>query len=154
MQRPYVPSTDSSASSSLNSTIHTPPTKTFSFTVGPDGQFIYDPPTDWAYRHDDHIRFQTESGPFTIDFLPASPIPIPGFNPLGGPLESVEDSGFYRAETTVTDALTDEDRETLMQANVSKAAPFGFVGRYFYDIKVMVNKQQFSDNQKNGSYSC
>jgi hypothetical protein len=130
------------------------PTKTFKFTVGADGKFSYDPPTDWAYKHTDRIRFQTDSGPFTIKFLPIGNIPVANFNPLGGPLTSVPDVGFFRADTTVTDALTEEDRATLIEGNVSPAFPEGFVGRYFYGIEVTKGKEVYSDNQKNGSYSC
>jgi hypothetical protein len=130
------------------------PTKVFAFTVDPKGQFTYDPSGDWAYGHRDTIRFQTRSGPFTIDFLPASLIPYDGFKPLGGPLTSVQEGAQYHADTTVQDDLTEVDRETLIKANVSSQHPKGFVGRYRYAINVTVGNQTFSDDQKNGTYSC
>lgn len=114
------------------------PTKTFTFTVGPDGKFTYDPTDDWIYFHTDTIRFQTESGPFTMGFLLETPVPVARFSPLRGPLKSVQEGSSYHADTTVKDNLTQTDREMLMELNKGPQHPDGFVGRYRYDIKVTV----------------
>ena len=132
----------------------TEPTKVFSFSVTDQGEFSFYPSDDWAYNHTDVIRFQTSSGPFKIEFLPASAIPIPDFNPLGGPLTSVAGGIGHHADTKVTDTLTANDRETLILANKSPARPDGYVGRYFYAISINVNGKDFFNKQKNGTYSC
>lgn len=124
------------------------PTKTFKFTVNRKGEFVYCPSSDWAYTHTDRIRFQSEAGPFTIDFIPINMAPEVKYSPLSGPLTSVNvGTAVYAADTSVNDELDDAAREGIVEKN-------GFIGRYRYSIKVTIDGEVFTDDQKNGTYAC
>lgn len=128
--------------------------RTFRFDI--EGtQFTYTPDDDWRYSKQDVLRFETPAGPFTIDFKPRDAGLPPNFNPLGGPLDSVQDrSGVWFAETTVKDDLSPEARASLMDSNKSKEFPNGFLARYIYDISVTKDGTNHRDATHNGVYSC
>jgi hypothetical protein len=129
--------------------------RTFKFDVSETDQFTYTPADDWKYSKQDILRFETQAGPFTIDFKPRDAALPPNFNPLSGPLDSVEDrSGVWFAETTVKDDLSPEARKSLMDSNKSKEFPNGFLARYTYDINVTKNGKKLHNATHNGVYSC
>lgn len=131
------------------------PTKIFTFTAGPNG-FAYTPPGDWAYNHADRIRFQSTSGPFRLSFRPKQ-APSVTFNPLGGPLSSVENPpGTHAVETTVQDGLNPAQRQSIIDSNKSPAHPQGFIARYRYAIEMLDGDGDViaSDDTHNGTYDC
>jgi hypothetical protein len=138
------------------------PDKNFQFTLDEEGRFIYDDPKKdppdktWDYRHGDLIRFQTNAGPFKIDFRPTSGVVDRKFNPLGGPLKSRKSAGgLHIAETTARDKFTDSERETIVKAHIDAKRPKGFITAYDYVLDVTdANGQPRHDDQKNGTFGC
>ena len=131
-------------------------TRIFKFRVDSDGRFHFDPPGEWAYGHQDVVRFQCETGPFSM-----AGVPIAGndyyLNPLGFPLQSDPQDGaytFHAAETKVNDPWPEEKRKTIQKANMGPKHPDGFVGRFRYVIFVTRDGKQFISDEKNGVYAC
>ena len=133
-----------------------PQTRTFKFRVDPEGRFHFDPSADWAYGHNDVVRFQCETGPFSMAGIPISGNDYDA-NPLGFPLKSDPQDGAYTyhaIETKVKDALKEDDRITIRKANKGPGYPDGFVGKFRYVIFVTRDGKQFISDEKNGVYVC
>ena len=131
-------------------------TRIFKFRVDPDGQFHFDPDTEWAYGHNDLIRFQCETGPFSMAGVPISGDDYTS-NPLGFPLQSDPQDGAYTyhaVDTRVRDSLTEATRNTIRKANMGPEDREGFIGRFRYVIFVTRDGKQFVSDQKNGVYQC
>lgn len=134
--------------------------RVFKFEVSNDklAKFTYEPAETWVYFGDDNIRFQTTSGPFTLDLIRTDATELPGAVrpfPFLTSNKSKDDSGYYVAETKITDGRTPQQRDELRRQHTGPANPVGFIGRYFYKIVVTrADDTTVSDQEKNGEYRC
>jgi hypothetical protein len=131
---------------------------TFKFSVsGNPARFTYVPDTDWTYTHVDTVRFETPSGPFSLDLIRkdvpksvANP-PFPGLQSEAG--KDADGNTVFYAETKITDGLTPQQRKDAIDAHA--IAGEGFIARYRYKITVSMPGNTIAvDDQKNGEYRC
>lgn len=130
----------------------------FHFDVDANAQFTYKPKHDWQYFNDDILRFETSSGPFTIELIRTGPSTsdAPLTNPFGKPLKSNEDAtGPWYVETDVNDGLTEDNRKLMFQSHVGPGSS-GFLAKYNYrvEIKRAADGAVLTDDHHNGTYIC
>ena len=116
------------------------------------GDFTYNPDTDWEYIDGDELVFRTASGPFALQFESLEEGPSLT-SPLRGAPEMIVSNpsvkGPWEAGGKVETVLTPEEiRERFLT--------LGRVGTYKYNLTVNVNNGEstFSDNSHNGTYRC
>lgn len=133
-----------------------PEKRVFRFEVDNEGNFTYDPAGDWAYLKTDVIRFETQSGDFTINFIPKPDEKSSDYAFLHGPLAStLESGGMYAVETRVDDDLPKKTREELFESH-KETSGVGFIAKYNYAIAVKDKNDRvlFKDDTHNGTYTC
>ena len=130
--------------------------RVFRFEVDNEGNFTYFPAGDWAYHRTDVIRFETQSGDFSINFIPKPDRKSSDYSFLHGPLASTpEPGGVYAVETRVHDELPDKERQQLFEAHADEGGE-GFIAKYNYAIAVKDENDRvlFKDDTHNGTYTC
>jgi hypothetical protein len=135
--------------------------RVFQFEASGDlpGKFSYYPGGDWTYTHRDQLRFETKTGPFTIQFIRKD---VLGAYPEGSYLlngtklvADKAENGVWFVEKPINDGLSEVEREALRSGNASQEDLDGFIAKYFYSIDVTdARGQRLHDDQKNGTYDC
>lgn len=120
---------------------------TFRVTVNDKGEFEFDPPGDWGYVHDSHLRFVSGSGPFSIRFRNKAGLASKNYRPLGDVLEARGPGPEYSCETDIKDPLKPPERRMLVGA-------LGFIAQFYYEITVTKNGTAYTHVDHNGTYHC
>src|SRR5215468_5685865 len=110
---------------------------TFKFEVtGTPPTFQYDPTSDWTYAGVDALRFETLTGPFTLDLIRKDasddPDSIRPFPPLTSTAYGQGKGATHFAKTGINDGLTPEQRHELIVGHQTAGNPEGFIAKYRY----------------------
>jgi hypothetical protein len=133
---------------------------TFKFSVsGNPAKFSYEPTEDWVYTHEDEVRFETASGPFSLDLINKDDTQSVALRPFptlqSQPGKDTNGNPVFLAITKINDGLTPAQREDAIEGHRTSEKDPGFIARYRYKFTVtMPDKTTAIDDQKNGEYRC
>lgn len=129
--------------------------RNFHFAVDENGNFTFND-SDWAYKHDDRLIFNSRTGPFTITAARTDQSPWPGVisNPINN-LHSHPDPvlGFVADVDGINDGLTPEERAAAIAASDPDPAK-QFIAKYKYIIAAMHQGEILINDVMTGTYQC